>query len=62
MYLWLIFFFTQSKNVTEKAYLTGLFDHTPEQIVEEEQLYVEIKCLELAFQVYKPTGISQLGF
>jgi DNA methyltransferase 1-associated protein 1 len=27
--------------------LTGLFDRTPEQIAEEEQLYVEIKRLEL---------------
>src|SRR5258708_4572180 len=30
-----------------KAYLNGLFDRTPEQIEEEEQLYVEIKRLEL---------------
>ena len=35
----------QERN--RKAYLTGLFDRTPEQIAEEEQLYVEIKRLEL---------------
>lgn len=35
----------QERN--RKAYLNGLFDRTPEQIAEEEQLYVEIKRLEL---------------
>ncbi|KAF9513258.1 hypothetical protein BS47DRAFT_1317687 [Hydnum rufescens UP504] len=39
--------FDAEQERNRKAYLTGLFDRTPEQIAEEEQLYVEIKRLEL---------------
>ncbi|KAF8339079.1 uncharacterized protein EI90DRAFT_3279490 [Cantharellus anzutake] len=39
--------FDPEQERNRKAYLNGLFDRTPEQIAEEEQLYVEIKRLEL---------------